>query len=205
MIEIIPSGGSSVKISTKNDTLWVDPRARRTADKTAELKNAVQIATLPQLLQEPVGDNPQLEGPGEYEVGPFALIGTPAKAFSGEGDVTNYRLEVEGVAVAILGNGPAELSEDQLEAIGVVDVLLLPMADGVVGLNSHQAAQLARRVDAKAIVPIGVAVEDTTQEPASDTLHAFVKELAAQTESGGKLKIKSIGDIPAALTVYLPE
>lgn len=205
MFEITPSGGSSVKIATKNETLWIDPSTRRSADKSAELKDAVQIATKPELLQDPIGDKPRLEGPGEYEAGLFAIVGSPAVAFAGEGSVTNYRVEVNGVAIAALGNGPAELSEDQLEAIGVVDVLLLPIADGVVGLNAHQAAQMARRVDAKVILPIGVAVEDTTQEPASDVLEAFVKELAAQTESSGKLRIKSLGDIPAVLTVYLPQ
>lgn len=205
MFEIIPSGGSSVKIATKNDTLWVDPSTRRNSDKSAEVKDAVQIATFPQLLVDPVGDKPRLEGPGEYEVGPFSIVGSPVAAFAGGGQVTHYRIEVNGIAVGVLGNGTVEMDDDQLEALGIVDVLLVPLADGVVGPNAHQAAQLTRRIEPKAILPIGVAVEDTTQEPATDVLQAYIKELAAATEAGGKLKIKTAGDIPAAMTVYLPE
>lgn len=205
MFEIIPSGGSSVKISTKTETLWVDPSTRRNADKSSELKDAVQIATLLQLLQPAVGDKPRLEGPGEYEVGPFAVVGMAVPSYTGEGSVTNYRIQLSGVTIGVLGNGPAELDDDQLEALGMVDVLLLPIVDGVVGLNSHQAAQLTRRIEPKIIMPIGVAVENTSQEPTTEALQAYVKELAATTEAGGRLKIKSYGDIPATMTVYLPE
>lgn len=205
MLEIVSSGGSSVKISTKNDTLWIDPALRHTADKVSELKNAVQLATLPQLLQAADSDQARLEGPGEYEAGPFAISGFAVKAFSDDTKVTSYRVEVKEVMIGVLANGVTELDENQLEQLGLVDVLILPVTDGVVGPDAHRAAQLVRRIEPKVVLPIGVSIEDTTQEPASDELAAFVKELGAATETGGRFKIKSLGDIPASLTVYLPQ
>lgn len=205
MFEIISSGGSSVRIATKNDTLWVDPRARHSADKGGELNDVVQIATQPQLLQDQLGDKPRLEGPGEYEVGPFALRGFAINSFDGNAIVTNYRLEVNGIAVGILGNGTHELNDDQLETLGLVDVLVIPVVDGAAGYSSHQAANLVRRIEPKLVMPVGIAVEDTTQEPSSAALADFVKELGAATQDGGRVKIKTAGDIPTVTTVVLPE
>ena len=205
MFEVNSGGGSSVRIATKNDTLWVDPSTRHTADKGNEVKDVVQIATQPHLLQEQVGDKPRLEGPGEYEVGSYALRGFAVQSFDGSSLVTSYRLEINEVAIWVLGNGSAELSEDQFEMLGLVDILVLPVSDGLAGVSPHQAAHLVRRIEPKLVLPIGIAVKDTTQEPSSAALADFVKELGAPTQDGGRIKIKTPGDLPAVLTVVLPE
>lgn len=205
MLEIISGGGSSVKISTKSGTLWVDPSSRRTADKSADVKDVVQLATESHLLVDQVGEHPRLEGPGEYEAGPFAISGFSVGSFTGVGEATGYRLDVQGVTVGILGNGIIDLTEDHLELLGVVDVLVLPVVDGVAGPSPHQAAQLVRRIEPKVVMPVGVAVADTTEEPSSAALADFVKEIGADSEASGRIKIKSLGDIPEALTVILPE
>ena len=205
MFEISYRGGNSVVITTKKDELYIDPDQSSHGLKAPKLKNAVQIATEPRFLleQSPDADRPALQGPGEYEVGPFAITGFEVAHHLEDGAMkaAGYRIVIGDIAIGVLGNIAGTLSEDELETLGVVDVLILPVGGGGYTLDAKEAGALVRKVEPKAIVPVHYNESGVQYEVAQDALSEFVTELGAPLEQQAKLKVKSPNDLPPTLTI----
>lgn len=126
-----------------------------------------------------------IRGPGEYEIGGIVVSGFPAPAPVGEKKLlsTIYTVELEGVRICILGEiGVSELPSSLIEGIGEVDILFLPVADG---LSPANAEKLAVTLDAKVIVPVG------WDEGGEKNLKLFLKEAGAEgTKPEEKLTLK---------------
>ena len=148
-----------------------------------------------------------LEGPGEYEVSDFSIRGMPAVRHIDADDSlpvsTIYRVEVGGVNIAILGNIAPKLSEDQLESIGVVDMVIIPVGGGGYTLDATSAASLVRKIDPKVVIPVHYADAALKYEVPQGDLETFTKELGAPVEETAKYKIKSASAVPEALTTVV--
>ena len=105
-----------------------------------------------------VGCKPRVvDGPGEYEIQGVGLRGVGAY-HDGEkggrfGEVTLFAIEIDDVVVAHLGDLGHQLSEQQQEALGSVDVLLLPVGGGNC-LGPTQAAAVANQIEPRVVVPM---------------------------------------------------
>jgi L-ascorbate metabolism protein UlaG (beta-lactamase superfamily) len=108
---------------------------------------------------------------------------------------------VGDVRVAVLGNIDPKLSEDQLEGIGVIDILILPVGGGGYTLDATSAASLVRQIDPKVVIPVHYADDALKYEVPQDTLETFVKELGAPVETAARYKVKAASSLPATLTV----
>ncbi|EQD35160.1 Zn-dependent hydrolase of the beta-lactamase fold-like protein, partial [mine drainage metagenome] len=91
--------------------------------------------------------------PGEYEV-----RGVSCRGVAVEGG-TAFVCDVDDIAVAAIGRGAGTLTEAALEAIGRVDVLVLPVGGGP-GLTAAQASAAVARIEPALVVPVGFAVGD---------------------------------------------
>lgn len=88
-------------------------------------------------------------GPGEYEI-----KGTYIMGISGEGETTIYTIEAEEIKICHLGDlGQKELSSDQLEKIGEVDILMLPVG-GVFTINAEEAIKVMAQIEPKITIPM---------------------------------------------------
>lgn len=205
MFDIEYKGGNTVVITTKKSTLVVDPNQSVVGLKNLTPKDAVQLATEQRLAVDHSGYRLSIEGPGEYEVADFSIRGVPAvRHIDADGSLpiaTVYRIEVGGVTIAVLGNIAPKLSEDQLEDIGLVDVVIVPVGGGGYTLDATSAAHLVRQIDPKAIIPVHYADTALTYEVPQDTLETFTRELGAPVEETAKYKLKSASAIPDVLTV----
>ena len=108
---------------------------------------------------------------------------------------------VSNFIFALLGNIYEKLSEDQLEELGVIDILIIPVGGNGYTLDATGAALLTRKIDPKVVIPVHYADSAVKYEVAQDTLDTFVKELGASVETTAKYKVKGPQAIPAALTV----
>jgi len=71
------------------------------------------------------------------------------------GPNTIFVFSLEGVRVAHFGDfGQAGLRDEQRQAIGAVDLLLIPVGDGGPTIGAEQAAAIADRLGARWIVPM---------------------------------------------------
>lgn len=205
MFDIEYKGGNTLIIATKKATLVTDPRQSVIGLKDVSLKDSIEVATESRLALNSVGARLSIESPGEYEVADFSIRGVSAQRHidteADERTATIYRIEVADVRIALIGNIADSLSEDQLEALGVVDMLILPVGGGGYTLDATAAANLVRRIDPKAVIPIHYADKALKYEVAQDELSVFTAELGAPVETVAKFKVKSASVIPAVLTV----
>ena len=205
MFEIEYKGGNGVVVTTKKSTLVIDPKLSVVGLKDIVTKDMVEVATEARFATNHKDARILIEGPGEYEIGDFAIRGIRATRHldtpADEPIATIYRIEIGDVRIAVVGNIAPQLTEDQLEGIGVVDILIIPVGGGGYTLDATSAAAVVRQIDAKAIIPTSYADSSLTYEVPQETLETFVKELGAPVETVGKYKVKSSSAIPSAMTV----
>ncbi len=204
MFDIEYRGGNAVTFSSKKTTIAVDPCLSILGLKNPKLNDAVELLTESRFRVDDPDVRIIIDGPGEYEVGDFTIRAAAASRLIDDGKEekasTIYRLEQGDISIAIVGNVGPTLSEDQLESLGVVDILIIPVGGGGT-LDATNASSLVRAIEPKMVVPVHYADTALRYEVPQDTLETFVKELGAPVEDVQKLKIKST-TLPVALTVY---
>lgn len=207
MFDIEYKGGNGIVVTTKKTSLVIDPKVSLVGLKDLSVKDAVELATEARFLLNDPAARLVLEGPGEYEVGDFSIRGVAAQRHidteQDEKRATIYRIEVGDVRIALLGNIDATLSDDQLEALGVVDILLVPVGGGGYTLDATSAATLTRHIGPKVVIPIHYADSALSYEVSQDDVEVFTKELAAPVESVAKYKLKSAAGLPEVLTTVV--
>ncbi|OYW43804.1 Zn-dependent hydrolase [Candidatus Saccharibacteria bacterium 32-45-3] len=205
MFSIEYKGGNTVIISTKKATLVIDPALSVVGLKDVVIKDAIEVATEPRFAIKNEDAKLAIEGPGDYEVSDFSIKGMAAQRHidseSDEKLSTVYRIEVGDGRIALLGNIDGKLTDDQLEELGVVDIVILPVGGSGYTLDATSAAGIVRQMDPKVIIPVHYADSGLKYEVPQDTLDTFTKELGAPVEPVAKYKVKSASAFPLALTV----
>lgn len=97
-------------------------------------------------------------GPGEYEIKDVYIVGIPSFHDSVEGKEkgqnTIYVIDAEDLRVCHLGDlGQKELTEDQLEKIGEVDVLMIPVG-GDFTISEKEAVKIMSQIEPKITIPM---------------------------------------------------
>lgn len=204
MFDIEYKGGNTVVIATKKSKLITDPKVSVVGLKDIEPKDMIALATEPRFQVESIASTLQIEGPGEYEVGDFSIRGIPAQRHLDETGFgsTMYRVEVGDVRIAIIGNIDPKLTDEQLENIGVVDIVIVPVGGGGYTLDGTSAAHLVRQIDAKVVIPVHYADSGLKYEVPQDDFEVFHKELGGEVESVDKLKVKAASSLPVVLTLF---
>jgi L-ascorbate metabolism protein UlaG (beta-lactamase superfamily) len=105
------------------------------------------------------GSSPFLiSGPGEYEVKEVYIQGIHSwhdeREGKERGENTIYTIEAEDLKLCHLGDfGQKELTEEQLEKIGEVDVLMIPVG-GVYTISAKEAIRVMSQIEPKIIIPM---------------------------------------------------
>jgi L-ascorbate metabolism protein UlaG (beta-lactamase superfamily) len=138
------------------------------------------------------GDSFVIDGAGEYEVKNVFVYGIPAN--KKDGKIIIYLIEMEGIKIAHLGALDQDtLTDDQMEIIEGVDILLLPIGGGDT-LSATKAVKLISQIQPRMVIPMYYKVPGLSLK--LDTLEPFLKEYGvAKTEPLDKLKI-SKKDLP---------
>lgn len=141
-----------------------------------------------------------IDGPGEYEIREIFVNGiqTYHDAEHGKqlGKNTVYVIEFEDLVICHLGDIGHVLTEEQVEAISSVDVLLVPAGGGPT-ITPAQAAEIIGQVAPGIIIPMQFRTErgDQDREP----VDAFLKEMASgehETLDRFTVRKSDIGDSP---------
>jgi len=146
--------------------------------------------------------------PGEYEVSDISVIGIPARAHMDEEKTQNatmLKLVAGDLTILITGHVYPELDEHQLEAIGMVDVMVVPVGGNGYTLDPAGALKLIKDIEPKMIVPTHYADKSLKYEVPQQELSATLKELGMEPkEKVTKLKLKH-GDIDDAMHLIVIE
>jgi len=132
-----------------------------------------------------------ITGPGEFEIGGVFITGVQtngtSKKESEELRNTLYVFDYEGITVAHLGDLKRVPSQTEVEALGAVNVALVPVGGGG-GLNAAKAAEVISLLEPNIVVPMHYATKDTKLK--LDSLDKFLKEMglsASQPEASLKV------------------
>lgn len=152
-----------------------------------------------------VGSQPKVVSrPGEYEISEVLIIGI-ATFHDGEGGKkrgknTVFLMEIDEIAVCHLGDLGHVLTSEQIEDIGNVDVLMLPVG-GVSTINAPMAAEVVRQLEPKVVIPMHYKTPVLKRE--LETVDRFLKEIGAkQVASQPKLSVNK-SNLPLTSQVFL--
>ena len=145
-----------------------------------------------------------VQGPGEYEISGVLIIGVAtfhdAEGGQKRGKNTVYLMEVDGISVCHLGDLGHVLTSEQVEEIGDVDVLLLPVG-GVSTIGAPMAAEVIRQLEPNAVVPMHYKTPEINRE--LEPVENFLEEMGIeQIDSRPKLSV-SKSNLPASTQVFL--
>jgi L-ascorbate metabolism protein UlaG (beta-lactamase superfamily) len=143
------------------------------------------------------GTSHVIAGPGEFEIGGVFITGVqtdgPGAAKKGKDQSRNtvYVFDFDGLTVAHLGDLLQVPSQAEIEALGTVNVALVPVGGGG-GLNAAKAAEVISVLEPNIVIPMHYATPDAKLQ--LDSLGKFMKEMGlGKQESQPSLKVTRSG------------
>jgi len=121
-----------------------------------------------------------IDGPGEFEIGGVFITGVQTegaaarKKSANGGRNTLYVFDYDGLTVAHLGDLKVVPSQTEIEALGTVNVGLIPVGGGG-GLNAAKAAEVISLLEPNLVIPMHYATP--AAKIGLDSLHKFLKEM----------------------------
>lgn len=137
--------------------------------------------------------------PGEYEVSDISIQGVQARAHideEGQMSATMYKIIADDIRAVAVGHVYPDLDEEQLEALGTVDVLFIPVGGNGYTLDATGALKLIKKIEPKIVVPTHYADPKINYPVPQQDLETALKNMSMEaTETLPKLRVK-----PAELT-----
>jgi L-ascorbate metabolism protein UlaG (beta-lactamase superfamily) len=136
------------------------------------------------------------EFPGEYEVGGISVFGVPSfhddEKGAARGQNTIFTILIDDLRVCHLGDLGHELTAGQLEAIGVVDVLLCPVG-GHFTIDAKQAMTVIQQIEPSYVLPMHYKTANHGEGFSQvEPLETFLKEYGVQPVSQPKLVVEKL-------------
>jgi L-ascorbate metabolism protein UlaG (beta-lactamase superfamily) len=133
---------------------------------------------------------------GEYEIKNVAIEGVEVshddKDGKERGKVIAYRVDMDDISIAHLSDLGTQLNSKQLETLGDVDILLIPVG-GKYTLDAKKAVEVVSQIEPRIVIPMHYATPGLKYD--LDPVEKFIKELGVKPRMEEKLKI-SKKDLP---------
>ena len=187
-------GANCIKLTTKKVTITIDDNLADLGAKSVTKAGDISLFTGAH------GDvsaesKITIDKPGEYEVSNISIQGVPARSHlneEGKYGATIYKLLVEDLRIAIVGHIYPALSSSQLEAIGIVDILIIPVGGSGYTLDPVGALKVIKDIEPKLIIPTHYEDASLNYPVPQQSLEEALKTLAVEPhETTAKLKVKA--------------
>lgn len=175
-------GANCIVLSNKQARVVIDDNLATLGGKSITKDGDICLFTGP---HETVKGNPKLvlDMPGEYEASNVSIFGLQARAHmdeDGKKSAVMYKLTWGETRVLITGHVFPKLTDAELEAIGIVDVMFVPVGGNGYTLDAAGALQLIKQVEPKLVVPTHYADKnlkyEVPQAELSDAMHTLGME-----------------------------
>ncbi|MBA3906934.1 MAG: MBL fold metallo-hydrolase [Pseudonocardiales bacterium] len=173
-MEITYLGGSCVRLRGRETQVVIDPPDRQLPGlgrAGPELVVRTDGRTDPQKLRLHPGGPQEIAGAGEFEVRGVTVRGVDAG-----GGLTIMRVEVDDVRVVSVGRLDRQLSEEEIDALGHIDVLVIPVGGGD-ALAPAAATKLVNTLAAPVVVPVRYRSAASPGSGAYEPVETFAKEM----------------------------
>ena len=184
-------GLSSFKISTKEATIITDPFHKDSG--LTPPRGAADILILAQKnksLYSAVsgisGEHFDAFDPGEYDIKGVTITGIPLK--QEDKYITVFLIESEDMRLLNLTHiKDWNMKEDEVEALGEIDILILPVGGNTV-LSASAAAKIVNEIEPKVVIPSHYKMKELILD--LDPVEKFIKEMGGKNEPMEKLTVK---------------
>jgi len=191
-VEIYYLGHACFKIKGREVTIITDPYSPEIGLKLPKNLEADIVTTshghYDHAYTEAIAGNFfKIGGPGEYEVKGIFVTGIPSFHDKSQGQErgknTIYVFEIDGFRLCHLGDLGHELSSEELEAIGEVDVLFIPVG-GNYTISAKEAANIVSEIEPRFVIPMHYKVEGSNLD--IEGVEKFCQEMGAKVEPRDK-------------------
>ncbi len=136
------------------------------------------------------GEPRVIDGPGEFEIAHVSVVGVTTRAAgdnAAPGRNVAYVIDLEDLRICHLGGLDHVPSSDQIEEIGGVDIIMVPVGGGD-ALGATVAAEVVSLIEPKIVIPMYYKTD--LEKAPIDPIDRFLKEMGAKTgESHAKLAV----------------
>lgn len=185
-------GHSCFRLESKDVSVLIDPFSPEIGLRPPKIKDAVLLVSHQHSDHNNVeGASKEcllIKGPGEYEAKGVFIKGIQSFHDKSQGQErglnTIYSIKIEDISVVHLGDfGQEKLSEEQIEKIGDVDVLMIPVG-GTYTINYKEAVEAVQEIEPKIVIPMHYKIPGLKLD--LDGPDKFLKEISLAPEKADK-------------------
>lgn len=191
-MELTFYGANCIRLAAKKALIVVDDNLAVLGLKTITKPTDISLRTNKALPEQEATFRAEM--PGEYEVSGVVIRGIAARAHMDEEGKKNaviYTIEADDTKVVVLGHIYPELTEDQLEAIGMADIAIVPVGGMGYTLDGAGALNVIKQIEPKVVIPTHYSDKAIRYEVPQTELAEAIKNLGMETaETAAKYKIK---------------
>lgn len=186
-------GGNCVRLTTKKASVVVDDNLDRL--KLKKITKPQDIFLRSSEAIPPSDARFTAEMPGEYEISGVVIEATAARAYDDEESKRSaviFKVLADDMRVLFTGNIHPNLSEEQIESIGLVDIVFIPVGGNGATLEPEDALKLIKKIEPRMVIPTHYGDKAVAYNPDQKTLEEVIKVLSMEPQQEtGKFKPKA--------------
>lgn len=194
-------GHSCFSIKDGDTTIVTDPYDESTGLTLPSLKANVVTVSLNESHHNNVSvieGNPSIfNWPGEYEAGGIHFQGIASfhntKDDEEQKENTIFTIDFNGIHLCHLGAQGTKLTPEQLEEVGDVDILFIPVG-GKEGVDVKKAKEIIEQIEPRIIIPMAYHTEGC--QCGFTSLEGFLSEMGAQNTEASQVYTLKRSELP---------
>ncbi|OGN00700.1 MAG: hypothetical protein A3B91_05140 [Candidatus Yanofskybacteria bacterium RIFCSPHIGHO2_02_FULL_41_29] len=188
-------GHSCFRIESKEGSVLIDPFVKEIGLRPPKIKDNLVLVTHNHSdhnnISEANSEAFIIDGPGEYEKQGISVRGVTSfhdKSGGKErGLNTMYAIKAEGMVLCHMGDfGQDKLDDKQVEDIGSVDILMIPVG-GNYTIDYKEAVNIIGQIEPKIVIPMHYKIKGLEIDISGP--EKFLKEIGLTPEKVDKFKI----------------
>ncbi len=189
-------GANCISLSNKSVRIIVDDNLQALGRKSVTKAGDVALFTSAADSSQSSKDAKIIiDCPGEYEVSDVSIMGVPARAHTdeeGKHSTTMFKITTNDLNILITGHVYPQFSENQLETIGMVDILFVPVGGHGYTLDPKGALTVVKELEPKLVIPTNYDNKDIKFPVPQLSLEDALKEMSMEPkETVAKIKLRS--------------
>ncbi len=200
-------GANCMRITTKQAAVVIDDNIAELGGKSPLKTGDIAIYTGAHGLPE-VDPKIVIDQPGEFEVSHMSIKGLAARSHvdeEGKQSATIFKITTEDIQVLITGHIFPDLTDEQLEEIGLIDIMIVPVGGNGYTLDPVGALKVIKKVEPKIIIPTHYAIKGLNYPVPQQDINEVLQQLGMEAkETTPKLKLKR-SDLPEITTLIVLE
>ncbi len=209
-MEITWLGHACFRLKGRDSAVMMDPCPRATGYNIG--RQQANIITVSHahpdhsFTEAITGPSRTIDGPGEYEIGGVLVTGVRTyhddKRGAVRGKNTIFVVEVDEVRICHLGDLGHVPTQEQIEALSDIDVLLTPVG-GHTTIDAATASEIVSLLEPKLVVPMHYRTDISAAE--LDPLETFIKQMGVSEATAQPKLTITRANVPTQTQVVVLE